>query len=152
MTGKIMWMKITVSLQDNVDLLPYERLFDAIDIKDDGTKPHLIEKYATKRFYQILKQNDEMAECHKSPTLFGNEVHLHSGTEANSPLLPSAVCNPPSINRWTLDEFFQNIDEILAKFGQQKTCESLPCNPLQKLSTKKCPVLPQWHCYNPPAQ
>jgi hypothetical protein len=120
-TGKIMRAKMTISLTKEVNLKPYELLFDAIDIADDSTQPHLIEKYP--HCTRVVK-NRVITECTQVPLLFGNEVFLcpRVGYQAmaGNHLEPA----PKTHHRWTLDEFFQNFDEISTEFGKQKFCHS----------------------------
>jgi len=133
MTGKVMRTKITLSPPKNVDLKPYELLFDAIDIEDDGTEPHLFKQYAAKPFYSILAKNREAVECPRIPCLFGSEVFLCpiTGRQAvnvhSSEPIPKGLCTC----HWSLDEFFQNIGTILSGIGKKqdyKLCRRLSAN------------------------
>ena len=124
-TGKIMRTKLTLSLIKEVNLKPYELLFDAVDIIDDGTQPHLIEKYVGKnqRCTRAIK-NHRTTECTQVPRLLGNDVFLCSRigyqTMAGHRFEPA----PETDCRYALEDFFQNFDELSVEFGKQKTCHS----------------------------
>jgi hypothetical protein len=124
-TGKIMRTKITFSLPKEVDLKPYEQLFEAIDIIDDGTQPHLIEKYEKNNSRHIrLIENQGTDACPNVPRLSGNEVFLCPRLEQQVRAGHRFEPMPEPSRRWTLDEFFQNFDELSAEFGKQKACNS----------------------------
>ena len=123
MTGKIMNMRITLPLaaEDN-RLSSYELLFDTIDIANDGT--HLIEKHAGKQFSTSPAKNREAAECSQVPRLRGNEVVLYPAIASQTIEGHHSGISPEILQagRWTLDNFFQNFDEIFSKSGKQETC------------------------------
>ena len=116
MTGKIMRMKIRLTPTEKVDLKPYELLFDAIDLVDDGTKKHLIEKYAGKSCYRIDCNNRDLADDSTIPRMMENEVLVYSAKDRQA-----TEEQGTHIKRWTLDDFFQNLDEILTEIGETKT-------------------------------
>jgi len=109
MTGKVMRMKIRLTPTEDVDLKPYELLFDAIDIAEEGTKTHL--------------QDRVVADGSNSPQLMENEVSI--GPIANRPTIEECGSKPipdkPQSHRLTLDDFFQNLDEILTEIGEPPT-------------------------------
>jgi hypothetical protein len=132
MTGKIMQTTLTISPMESIDMNPYELLFDAIDIEDDGSRSHLLEQYAANPFYTIRPKSQK--EFANIPRLFGDDVFLRPilcplATDAG---LSKAVLDEHCACRWTLDAFFQNLDEILSGFRVQENCKS--CHRLPKES------------------
>ena len=130
-TGKIMRTKITFSPKTEIDLRPYRLLFDAIDMIDDGTQPSLIEQIAEKnpQGTRIVKSH-EVHDYSQVPLLLGNEVFLHPRTGYRTIARQNFESAFASCCRRTLDDFFQNFDEISAEFGKQKNGHSCR-NPLQ---------------------
>jgi len=126
MTGKVLRTKITIPLPEKVNMRPYELLFDAISLEEDGTNPHLTEKYAGKPFYTIRPRDQEAMHRPGIPRLVGDEVFLYltadgQMTEGHGSEYKSEA---PDVYKWTLDEFFQNLDDILSGLEEQKTCKS----------------------------
>lgn len=127
-TGKVLRTKMTTSLTKEVDLKPYELLFDAIDIVcNEATKQHLFATYvAGNSFYTVLPTNHEASACRNIPRLFGDDVFLCPGKWHRMIVGSAPMSENLYTRRWTLDEFFHNLDEVLAELTTQESCESSP--------------------------